>query len=119
MYCNPPNSNNPTVQNVVDVKDNCATQTEIIAVHTPQVDNPPFPFNNKLLRPSTLLLESNETSPLQPDIANEVDENFGDCTPAKDQFHEKDGIIPLDSEFKELQVNEENNKDLFIAAVEQ
>ena len=48
-----------------EVRDNCGTQTEIIAVHTPQVDNPPFPFNNKLMRPSTLpLTESNETSPL-------------------------------------------------------
>lgn len=47
-----------------DVKDSSATQTEIIAVHTPQVENLPFPFNNKVVRPSTLpLVESNETSP--------------------------------------------------------
>lgn len=46
----------------------CDTQTEIIAVHTPQVDNPPFPFNNKLKRPQTLPLvdSSSETSPLPP-----------------------------------------------------
>lgn len=57
-----------------DVRDSCSTQTEIIAVHTPQVENPPFPFkkstsnigssNNKLQRPSTLPLDSRETSPL-------------------------------------------------------
>lgn len=118
-FCTPPTIDNQNVHKIVDVKDNCATQTEIIAVHTPQVDNPPFPFNNKLLRPSTLLLESNETSPLQPDIANEVDENFGEGTPNKDHFHEKDVMKVLESEINELRVNEENNKDLFISAAEQ
>lgn len=48
-----------------------STQTEIVAVHTPQVDNPPFPFrpNHKLQRPSTLPLDANmQTSP-QPPLA--------------------------------------------------
>lgn len=46
-----------------EVKDSSGTQTEIIAVHTPQVENLPFPFANKLPRPSTLsLTESNGSS---------------------------------------------------------
>lgn len=118
-FCTPPNFDNQNVNKNVEVKDNCSTQTEIIAVHTPQVDNPPFPFNSKLLRPSTLPLESNETSPLQPDIANEVDEHFGETTPNKDLFHEKDTIKVLESGINELQVNEENNKDLIISTAEQ
>lgn len=48
---------------VVDVKDSSSTQTEIVAVHTPQVENLPFPFANKLPRPSTLMLiEKNESA---------------------------------------------------------
>lgn len=44
-----------------EVKDSSGTQTEIIAVHTPQVENLPFPFANKLPRPSTLsLADTNE-----------------------------------------------------------
>lgn len=39
-----------------DIKDSSGTQTEIIAVHTPQVENLPFPFANKMPRPSTLSL---------------------------------------------------------------
>lgn len=118
-FCTPPNFDSKNVHKVDDVKDNCATQTEIIAVHTPQVDNPPFPFNNKLLRPSTLPLESNETSPLQPDIANEVDEHFGEGIPNKDNFHEKDAMKVLETEINELRGNEENNKDLIISTAEQ
>lgn len=117
-FCTPPNLDNQNVHKIVEIKDNCSTQTEIVAVHTPQVDNPPFPFNNKLLRPSTLPLESNETSPLQPDIANEVDEHFGEATPNKDHFHEKDAMKVLESEINELRVNEENNKDLIITSAE-
>lgn len=46
-----------------DVKDSSATQTEIVAVHTPQVENLPFPFANKMPRPSTLsLTDSNGSS---------------------------------------------------------
>lgn len=46
---------------VSEVKDSSSTQTEIVAVHTPQVENLPFPFANKLPRPSTLMLiETNE-----------------------------------------------------------
>ncbi len=120
-FCTPPNFDNQTnVNKAVECKDNCATQTEIVAVHTPQVDNLPFPFNNKLLRPSTLPLESNDTSPLQPDVANEVDEHFGEATPInKDHFHEKDAMKVLETEINELRVSEENNKDLIISTAEQ
>lgn len=50
-------------------KDSCETQTEIVAVHTPQVEQlPAFPFrssgsSSKLARPSTLPISSSETSP--------------------------------------------------------
>ncbi|XP_062545550.1 centrosomal protein of 97 kDa [Armigeres subalbatus] len=52
------------------LKDSCETQTEIVAVHTPQVEQlPAFPFKlatgagGKLIRPSTLPISSSETSP--------------------------------------------------------
>lgn len=46
-----------------EVKDSSSTQTEIVAVHTPQVENLPFPFASKLPRPSTLsLTDSNGSS---------------------------------------------------------
>ncbi|XP_055595956.1 uncharacterized protein LOC129746357 isoform X2 [Uranotaenia lowii] len=52
----------------VSCKDTCETQTEIVAVHTPQVEQlPAFPFKIiggvKLARPSTLPISSSETSP--------------------------------------------------------
>lgn len=69
----------------MDVRDSCSTQTEIVAVHTPQVENPPFPFkkynnnknsNNKLQRPSTLPLDSRETSPLpSSNFTSDIDAN--------------------------------------------
>ncbi|EDS37309.1 phosphatasepp1 regulatory subunit [Culex quinquefasciatus] len=52
-----------------NLKDSCETQTEIVAVHTPQVEQlPAFPFrssssSSKLARPSTLPISSSETSP--------------------------------------------------------
>ncbi|XP_019549924.3 uncharacterized protein LOC109420075 [Aedes albopictus] len=52
------------------LKDSCETQTEIVAVHTPQVEQlPAFPFktvgagSSKLTRPSSLPISSSETSP--------------------------------------------------------
>ncbi|XP_053692008.1 uncharacterized protein LOC128740490 [Sabethes cyaneus] len=53
-------------------RDSCETQTEIVAVHTPQVEQlPAFPFrtasasssSSKLARPSSLPISSSETSP--------------------------------------------------------
>uniref|UniRef100_A0A8D8BEZ4 (northern house mosquito) hypothetical protein n=1 Tax=Culex pipiens TaxID=7175 RepID=A0A8D8BEZ4_CULPI len=53
-----------------NLRDSCETQTEIVAVHTPQVEQlPAFPFrsssssSSKLARPSTLPISSSETSP--------------------------------------------------------
>lgn len=62
---------------VTEVKDSSSTQTEIIAVHTPQVENLPFPFANKLPRPSTLMLiETNEsTASAQKISEGDVPEN--------------------------------------------
>lgn len=43
------------------LKDTCETQTEIIAVHTPQIENPhhfPFVGNKQIQRPSTLPITS-------------------------------------------------------------
>ena len=52
------------------LKDSCETQTGIVAVHTPQVEQlPAFPFktagagSSKLTRPSSLPISSSETSP--------------------------------------------------------
>lgn len=73
----------PRTSKVVDTTQSTAvgscssTQTEIVAVHTPQVDNPPFPFrpNHKLQRPSTLPLDANiQTSP-QPMAMTQIAED--------------------------------------------
>lgn len=61
-------SNNTTAE----VKDSSATQTEIVAVHTPQVENLPFPFVNKLQRPSTLSLGDGSDSGNQKISENDV-----------------------------------------------
>lgn len=53
---NPSESATETEAPKSEVKDSSGTQTEIVAVHTPQVENLPFPFVNKLTRPSTLSL---------------------------------------------------------------
>ncbi|XP_055546489.1 uncharacterized protein LOC129730911 [Wyeomyia smithii] len=56
----------------INTRDSCETQTEIVAVHTPQVEQlPAFPFrtasasssSSKLARPSSLPISSSETSP--------------------------------------------------------
>ncbi|XP_058446142.1 centrosomal protein of 97 kDa [Malaya genurostris] len=56
-----------TNDSAVNSKDSCETQTEIVAVHTPQVEQlPAFPFKSssgKLTRPSSLPISSSETSP--------------------------------------------------------
>lgn len=68
VLCKIPNNQNEcSATNVEEkkseVKDSSATQTEIVAVHTPQVENLPFPFANKVARPSTLsLIDSNGSS---------------------------------------------------------
>lgn len=69
----PPHGGNVTASTVdtssSSLKDSCETQTEIVAVHTPQVEQlPAFPFktasaSSKLTRPSTLPISSSETSP--------------------------------------------------------
>lgn len=59
-----------------EVKDSSGTQTEIVAVHTPQVENLPFPFANKMPRPSTLLLtDLNGSTNSIPKISEKGDEN--------------------------------------------
>lgn len=77
-----------------EVKDSSGTQTEIIAVHTPQVENLPFPFVSKLPRPSTLSLsETNEhkVSEHGSGDATEsvVSKSSKDGTPEKQQNDEK------------------------------
>lgn len=61
---------NPAGDDQSENKYSCSTQTEIVAVNTPQIDNVPFPFTNKVPRPSTLPLDS--TSPPKPLIANDT-----------------------------------------------
>lgn len=56
-----------------EVKDSSGTQTEIIAVHTPQVENLPFPFANKLARPSTLSLVDSSDNTVKSRNVSEKD----------------------------------------------
>lgn len=68
----------------VECKDSSATQTEIVAVHTPQVENLPFPFASKVQRPSTLpLVESNEASPRK--VSADTVSSNKDQSPENDQ----------------------------------
>lgn len=68
VLCKIPNNQNESTgtsaeEKRAEVKDSSSTQTEIVAVHTPQVENLPFPFANKVARPSTLsLIDSNGSS---------------------------------------------------------
>lgn len=69
VLCKLPNNSNGIANDVdglghkTEVKDSSGTQTEIVAVHTPQVENLPFPFVNKMARPSTLsLTDSNDNT---------------------------------------------------------
>lgn len=92
LYKIPKNNQNElsaSDENKSDVKDSSGTQTEIIAVHTPQVENLPFPFINKLPRPSTLsLADSNGTaSSIRKISENNVDEN-AEC---EKKLNENDG----------------------------
>lgn len=81
----------------IDVKDSSATQTEIVAVHTPQVENLPFPFINKVTRPSTLpLVESNEASPRKLSMENTISSNK-DQSPENDQKDSIDENIPINA----------------------
>lgn len=66
-----------------EVKDSSGTQTEIIAVHTPQVENLPFPFANKMPRPSTLsLTDSNSSS----NSIRKIAEKDGDENPDSEKM---------------------------------
>lgn len=77
---------------VTERRDESGTQTEIIAVHTPQVENTPFPFNSKLTRPSTLPLDSKETSPMRKIVEGDVITE----TPDEEMLseNEKQDILP-------------------------
>lgn len=134
VFCSLPQHNAaaavvPVIQEkspVHEVRDNCGTQTEIIAVHTPQVDNPPFPFNNKLQRPSTLPLDSTETSPLPHDLTNSDESNgenieaatyMPDVTKSQELFEKIENSDNLSSDHQKN--NEENQKDLILNKEEQ
>lgn len=64
VLCKIPNQNDVSAieEKKPEVKDSSSTQTEIVAVHTPQVENLPFPFASKLPRPSTLSLTDSNGS---------------------------------------------------------
>lgn len=66
VLCKTPNNQTEGMSSTDDkkpeVKDSSGTQTEIVAVHTPQVENLPFPFASKLPRPSTLSLNDSNGS---------------------------------------------------------
>ncbi|XP_058819668.1 centrosomal protein of 97 kDa [Topomyia yanbarensis] len=71
FFANLPQGSTTLSSTVLDATENskgsCETQTEIVAVHTPQVEQlPAFPFkssSSKLTRPSSLPISSSETSP--------------------------------------------------------
>lgn len=75
LFCNISQNTTNTqkqLQQNNETHDSSSTQTEIIAVNTPQVENLPFPFINKLPRPSSLLLDSNSPKSNNNDILNDL-----------------------------------------------
>lgn len=84
---NPMDSAVGTDSQKTDVKDSSGTQTEIVAVHTPQVENLPFPFANKLARPSTLSLVDSGDNAVK---SRNISEKDGDENADGDQKSELD-----------------------------
>ncbi|GAB0091846.1 uncharacterized protein DMENIID0001_067320 [Sergentomyia squamirostris] len=90
LFCNLPHAS--ALAGVAQEPKDCSgTQTEIVAVHTPQVENPPFPFGkglstaSRISRPSTLPLEAPETAIRDTHAAVEaLEEEIPDAIEAKD-----------------------------------
>lgn len=80
VFCKLPSQQDPQPTSIDatkshEVRDSSGTQTEIVAVHTPQVENLPFPFVNKMARPSTLLLiDSNDSASTTRKISEHEDD---------------------------------------------
>lgn len=96
VFCKLPQNADQTTgtdSNKCEVKDSSSTQTEIVAVHTPQVENLPFPFASKLPRPSTLsLIDSNDASSSVRKISENDADEIGKVAEEKDsEIHEKSG----------------------------
>lgn len=93
-----------------EVKDSCSTQTEIIAVHTPQVENLPlFPF--KMARPSTLSLS--DTNDSTSSTRKLSDNNASEHTDCEQRLTENDGESSTSKrdETPELSMKSENKSD--------
>lgn len=86
VLCKAPNNQtdgmSSTDEKKSEVKDSSGTQTEIVAVHTPQVENLSFPFASKLPRPSTLLLNDSNgsTATIKSKIPEKETEENNDST---------------------------------------
>jgi hypothetical protein len=62
--------------NMPNQRDSSETQTEIVAVHTPQVEHPKeFPFSQKLQRPSSLPI-NNSSNDSSVSTRSNADENY-------------------------------------------
>lgn len=118
-----------------NLKDSCETQTEIVAVHTPQVEQlPAFPFRSssassaKLARPSTLPISSSETSPKitsqdgQP-IVEETEAETKDAGPATSGAEEV--VVEIEADPGDTEENddgeqkEQDEKELELQAATQ
>lgn len=88
MFCNLPQGAMGAGSQPIgpEMRDCSGTQTEIVAVHTPQVENPPFPFGGghpqRVSRPSTLPLETPESSHAAVEA---LEEDIPDAVEAKDE----------------------------------
>ena len=96
-------------------KDSSETQTDIIAVHTPQIENPPpFPFTSKLARPSTLpISSSSDTSPRitsqegKPIIEIQLDEEEEEEQEEKNDADDENDDEVKEEDEKEIESNVE------------
>lgn len=116
VLCKLPNPNEPSTETDAqkpEVKDSSGTQTEIIAVHTPQVENLPFPFVNKLARPSTLsLADSNDATKNRKISEKDGDENAD----ADQKSIDSANTSKKDETPEKLQKNENNDEHASSAA---
>lgn len=113
VLCKLPNSDAATGEpdsTKQEVKDSCSTQTEIVAVHTPQVESLPlFPF--KMTRPSTLSLsETNDSSSSARKLSDNNENESGDT---ERRIIENDGESSTSKrdETPEISAKSENKSD--------
>lgn len=114
VFCKLPNNQADAANDVEtakpDVRDSCSTQTDIVAVHTPQVENVAhFPF--KMQRPSTLFLS--DTNDSTSSTRKLSDHNANENADGEQRLIDNDGESSTSKrdETPEISAKSENKSD--------